>query len=147
MTANENVSFTDDRIGKTFKGIEGAGRLTQKVILRIQGHYGAYPRTLWCVSKDTMVRIQGHYGVYPRTLWCVSKDIMVRIQGHYGAAIRENHDSLTEMKKAIWQIWSHYADDHIDCKDQCPVKSGKGPSKISLLKFVCQQIKPVFEKI
>ena len=85
VTVNQNVSFTDDRIGTKFKGIGGAGRLIQKVILHIQGHDGAYPRTLWCVSKDMMVRIQGHYGAYPRTLWCVSKDILMRIQGHYGA--------------------------------------------------------------
>ena len=109
-------------------------------MVRIQGHYGAYPRTLWCISKDTMVHIQGHYGAHPRTLWCVYKDIMVR-------QLEKNHESLTEMKKAIWRIWYHYADDHRDCKDLCPVKSGKGPSKTSLPKFVCQQIKPVFENL
>ena len=103
VIANKKNSFTDDRIGTKFKVIGGAGRLTQKVILRIQGHYGA--------------------------------------------AIRENHETLTEMKKAIWRIWSHYADDHRDCKDWCPVKSGKGPSETSLPKFVCQQIKPVFENL
>ena len=72
---------------------------------------------------------------------------MVRIQGYYGAAIRENHESLTEMKKAIWRIWYHYADDHRDCKDWCPMKSGKGPSETSLPKFVCHQMKPVFENL
>ena len=103
VTVNKKNSFTHDRIGTKFKVIGGAGRLTQKVILHIQGHYGA--------------------------------------------AIRENHETLAEMKKAIWRIWFHYADDHRYCKDRFPMKSGEGPSETSLPKFVCQQIKPVFENL
>ena len=98
VTASKNISYTDG--GKKYKGIGGIGRLTQRQIQRIQGHYGA--------------------------------------------AIRENHKSVSEMKKAIWRIWKHYSNDHIDCKNWCPVKSGKGQSKNILPKFVCTIIKPVF---
>lgn len=103
VTASKNVLYTDDKTGKKYKGLGGIGRLTQKTIQRIQGHYGA--------------------------------------------AIRENHGSVSEMKKAIWRIWKHYSDDHKDCKDWCPVKSGKGQSKNILPKFVCTLIKPVFEAL
>jgi len=101
VTANKNVKFTDEKTGKKYKGLGGVGRLTQKMIMRIQGHYGA--------------------------------------------AIRGNTGNIAEMKKAIWRIWYHYADDHKKCKDWCPVKSGKGPSKTVLPKTVCEKIKPVFE--
>ena len=98
VTASKNISYTDG--GKKYKGIGGIGRLTQRQIQRIQGHYGA--------------------------------------------AIRENHKSVSKMKKAIWRIWKHYSNDHSDCKNWCPVKSGKGQSKNILPKFVCTIIKPVF---
>ena len=98
----KNKSYTEN--GKTYKGLGGQNRLTQKSIQRIQGHYGA--------------------------------------------AIRNNRGDVPGMKKAIMTIWKHRAKDHSECEDWCPSKTGKGQKdQHALPKFVCDEIKPVFEAL
>ncbi|KAK6188679.1 hypothetical protein SNE40_004810 [Patella caerulea] len=52
------------------------------------------------------------------------------------------------MKRAVMAIWKHRAKDHSDCEDWCPSKSGQGnKDQHALPKFVCDEIKPIFEAL
>ena len=43
-----------------------------------------------------------------------------RIQNLYGRAIRQNSNSLTEMKRAIWAIFFHLQAENAEAHDHCP---------------------------
>ena len=70
------------------------------------------------------------------------------IQGHYGAAVRSN-DTLPSMKSAIWAIFNHRNGDHSTCPEWCAIHDGDTDkaNKNRLPKFVCDLMRPVFERL
>lgn len=78
----------------------------------------------------------------------LTKDAVLSIQGHYGGAIRDN-DTVEDMKSAIWNIYNHRRGDHSKCPDWCGSHKNDfvAANKRKLPSFVCELIKPVFERL
>lgn len=77
----------------------------------------------------------------------LSQKAIKSIQGHYGAAIRENQ-TIVEMKKAIWDIFNHRSGNHTACPAWCcAVKDPARANKSKLPPYVCELIRPVFERL
>ena len=79
----------------------------------------------------------------------LTKKAMLKIQGHYGEAIRKIKNNVSQMKKDIWAILEHRNRKHDNCGQWCPSKQIPpcDPNKHALPDFVCETIRPVFERL
>ena len=78
----------------------------------------------------------------------LTKNQIKRIQGHYGAAVR-SHDNISDMRKAIWDIFHHRRGDHSECPSWCASHDQdlEKANKHKLPPYICDIIKPVFERL